>query len=58
MLLDPNSEGAIVRAKGILDPDVTPESFGEQIAKSIDFLKALKAAQKNVILKLYPIFLS
>ena len=54
MLLDPNSEGAIVRAKGIPDPDVTPESFGEQIAKSIDFLKALKAAQKNVILKLYP----
>jgi hypothetical protein len=54
MLLNPNSEGAIVRAKGIPDPDVTPESFGEQIRKSIDFLKVLKAAQKNVKLKLYP----
>jgi len=54
MLLNPNNEGAIVRAKSIPDPDVTPESFGEQIRKSIDFLKALKAAQKNVKLKLYP----
>jgi len=54
MLLDPNSEGAAVRAKGIPDPDVTPETFGEQIRKSIDFLKILKAAQKNVKLKLYP----
>ena len=54
MLLNPNSKGAIVRAKGIPDSDVTPESFGEQITKSIDFLKALKAAQKNVKLKLYP----
>jgi len=54
MLLNPNSEGAMVRAKGIIHPDVTPESFGEQIRKSIDFLKALKAAQKNIRLKLYP----
>jgi len=54
MLLNPNSEGATVRAKGIPHPDVTPESFGEQIRKSIDFLKVLKAAQKNVRLKLYP----
>jgi len=42
MLLDPNSEGAAVRAKGIPDPDVTPETFGEQIRKSIDFLKLPK----------------
>ena len=54
MLLNPSSEGAMVRAKGIPHPDVTPESFGEQIRKSIDFLKALKAVQKNVRLKLYP----
>jgi hypothetical protein len=54
MLLNPSSEGAIVRAKGIPDPDVTPESFGEQIRKSIDFLKLLKDAQRNVRLKLYP----
>jgi hypothetical protein len=54
MLLNPESEGTTVRAKSIPDPDVTPESFGEQIRKSIDFLKTLKAAQKNVRLKLYP----
>ncbi len=54
MLLNPNSEGAMVRAKGIPHPDVTPESLREQIQMSIDFLKALKAAQKNVRLKLYP----
>jgi hypothetical protein len=54
MLLNPNSEGAIARAKGIPDSDVTPESFAEQIRKSIDFLKTLKAGQKNVKLKLYP----
>jgi hypothetical protein len=54
MLLNPSSEGTVLRAKGIPDPDVTPETFGEQIQKSIDFLKILKAAQKNVRLKLYP----
>lgn len=54
MLLDPGSEGAILRAKGIPDPEVTPETFGEQIRRSIDFLKTLKGGQKNVKLKLYP----
>lgn len=54
MLLNPNREGAIIRAKSIPDPEITPESFGVQIQKSIDFLKALKAAQKNIKLKLYP----
>ncbi len=53
MLLNPSSEGATVRAKSIPDPGVTPESFEEQIRKSIDFLKMLKGAQKNVRLKLY-----
>jgi hypothetical protein len=53
MLLNPHSEGARVRAKSILDPDVTPENFSEQIRKSIDFLKGLKAVQKNIKLKLY-----
>lgn len=33
---------------------MTPETFGEQIRRSIDFLKILKGAQKNVRLKLYP----
>jgi hypothetical protein len=54
MLLDPSSEGATLRAKGIPDPEVTPETFGEQIQRSIDFLKTLKGGQKNVKLKLYP----
>ncbi len=53
MLLNPDSEGAAVRAKGIPDPAVTPERFGDQIRKTIDFLKLLKAAQKDIRLKLY-----
>ncbi len=53
MLLNPYSEGASMRAKSILDPDVTLERFREQIKKSIEFLKGLKAVQKNIRLKLY-----
>jgi len=53
MLLDPLREGAIARAKSIPDPDISPESFREQIIRSIDFLKGLKGAQKNIRLKLY-----
>jgi hypothetical protein len=53
MLLNPRSEGAHARAKSILDPNVTPEKFAEQIERSIDFLKALRATQKNIRLKLY-----
>jgi len=53
MLLNPYSAGARIRAKSIHDPDITLERFREQIAKSIAFLKGLKAAQKNIRLKLY-----
>ena len=53
MLLNPRSEGAHTRAKSILDPNVTPEKFAEQIKRSIDFLKDLRATQKNIRLKLY-----
>ncbi len=53
MLLNPHGEAAGARAKSILDPEVTPERFREQIKKSIDFLKQLKAIQKNIKLKLY-----
>jgi hypothetical protein len=53
MLLNPFGEGAIIRAKSILDPDITMERFREQIGKSVAFLKTLKAAQKNIRLKLY-----
>ena len=53
MLLNPSSEGANIRAKSIADPDVTLESVQDQIIKSVDFLKNLKATQKNIRLKLY-----
>jgi hypothetical protein len=54
MLLNPFKEGAITRARSIPDPEVTPETVREQIIRSIDFLKGLRAAQKEVRLKLYP----
>ena len=53
MLLHPHSDGASTRAKSILDPDITSETYVEQVERSIDFLKRLKAIQKNVKLKLY-----
>lgn len=53
MLLNPYGEGAKIRASSILDPDVTLEKFREQICRSIDVLKGLKAVQKNIKLKLY-----
>ena len=52
MLLNPRSEGAHARARSILDPSVTPETFSEQVRKSVDFLKGLRAG-KNIRLKLY-----
>lgn len=52
MLLNPRSEGAYARARSILDPSVTPETFSEQIRQSVDFLKGLRAG-KNIRLKLY-----
>jgi len=52
MLLNPRGEGAVARARSILDPGVTPETFNEQLRKSIDFLKELRAG-KNIRLKLY-----
>jgi hypothetical protein len=54
MLLDPLKYGAIARARSIPDPEITAEVIREQIIKSIDFLKTLRAAQKTVRLKLYP----
>lgn len=53
MLLNPYGEGACIRAKSIPDPDITPEHFREQIARSVDFLNTLKSLQKNIRLKLY-----
>jgi hypothetical protein len=53
MLLNPYREGARVRAKSIVSPEVTPENLAEQIKKTIDYLRRLKEAQKNINLKLY-----
>ena len=53
MLLDPLRDGVIARAKSLADPRSTPESFRDQIIRSIDFLKELKASQKKIKLKLY-----
>ena len=53
MLLDPSGEGAGSRAKSMQSPDITVESFREQIVKSIEFLKGLKEVQKDIRLKLY-----
>ncbi len=53
MLLDPSGEGANSRARSIQSPDITLESFREQIARSIEFLKGLKEVQKDIRLKLY-----
>jgi hypothetical protein len=54
MLLNPDGEGAAARAKSILDSEITPESLRKQITMSIEFLKGLKAVQRNVQLRLYP----
>ena len=53
MLLNPYSEAAQTRARAILHPDVTPLHLREQVERSLEFLKRLKAAHKNVKLKLY-----
>jgi hypothetical protein len=54
MLLDPFREGAVARAMSIPDPEITPSVLREQIGKSIEYLKGLRAAQKSIRLKLYP----
>ncbi len=53
MLLNPLKDGVTARAKSLADPDITPESFREQIIRSIDFIKGLRILQKNIRLKLY-----
>ncbi len=54
MLLDPYREGARARSLSLAEPGITPESFREQILRSIEHLRQLKSAQKSVQLKLYP----
>jgi len=54
MLLNPFCEGSEIRAKGIPVADVQPETFKNQIMKSIQFLKSLNEIRQNIKLKLYP----
>ena len=54
MLLNPFKEGVITRAMSIRNPEITPEVIREQIIKSINFIKGLCTAQKQIRLKLYP----
>jgi hypothetical protein len=54
MLLDPREHGAFARANSIPDPEITPEAIREQVIKSIDFIKNLRASEKKIRLKLYP----
>lgn len=54
MLLNPCGEGARTRARGMMAPDITPEALRDQARRSIEFLKLLRAFQKNIKLKLYP----
>lgn len=54
LLLDPYANGASLRARSLLSPEVTVDHFRGQIRKSIEFLGELKAGQKRVALKLYP----
>jgi len=53
MLMNPYSEAAKARASAIQHPPARQESITEQVRQSIDFLKRLKRAHKNVKLKLY-----
>lgn len=53
MLVNPYSEAAQARARAMLHSDVTPLRLREEVKQSIEFLKQLKAAHKNVKLKLY-----
>lgn len=53
ILLNPSDEGAGLRARSMQSPDISVESFREQIVKSIEFLKGIKEVQKDIRLKLY-----
>jgi hypothetical protein len=53
MLLNPESRGAVERARTIPDRRITQESLRSQIRETIAFLGTLRAAQKSVRLKLY-----
>jgi hypothetical protein len=53
MLLNPEGEGARTRARSIADPEITSGVFAIQVKSSIEFLKGIRAGQRNIRLKLY-----
>jgi len=53
MLVNPESSGAVERARTIRDPEVTQESLRWQVANTIALLRTLRGAQKGISLKLY-----
>lgn len=53
MLLDPKSPGALERARTIPGSDITQDSLRSQVEQTLTFLRALRAANKRVQLKLY-----
>ncbi len=53
MLLNPESPGAVERARTIPEPEVTQESLRWQVEQTFVFLGALRGAQKGISLKLY-----
>lgn len=53
LLLDPDSEGALARARSLVEMDVTLEAFQEDIRRTIAFLRELRAGQKDIRLRLY-----
>ena len=53
LLVNPYSQEARARIKAIADPDYTVELFQDEVRRSIELLKRLKAIGKSVRLKLY-----
>ena len=53
LLVNPYSQEARARIEAIADPDYTMERFYDEVWRSIDLLKRLKAIGKSVRLKLY-----
>ena len=53
LLVNPNSQEARTRIEAIADPDYAVERFQDEVWRSIELLKRLRAIGKSVRLKLY-----
>ena len=53
LLVNPSSQEARARIKAIADPDYTVELFQDEVRRSIELLKRLRAIGKSVRLKFY-----